>query len=96
MRVMGVFHDFRVSKISTASLRNLLLNTYSYCIALPHNLSAILDDAISNYKRKIIIQTSAFKFIHRTIIVLGSLSKLFIKMPQNIFKTAKICGAPPA
>ena len=44
----------------------------------------MLDDAISDYKRKIMIQTSAIKFIHRTIIALGSLSKLFIKMPQNI------------
>ena len=54
-------------------------------MALPHNLSAMFDDAVSNYKQKIMIQTSAIKFIHRTIIALGSLSKLFIKMPQNIF-----------
>ena len=35
-------------------------------------LSAMFDDAISNYKRKIMIQTSAIKFIHQTIIALGS------------------------
>ena len=40
-------------------------------IALSHNLSAMFDDAISNYKRKIMIQASAIKFIHRTIIGLG-------------------------
>ena len=45
----------------------------------------MFDDAISNYKRKILIQTSAIKFIHQTIIALGSLSKLFIKLQQNIF-----------
>ena len=57
----------------------------------------MFDDAINNYKRKIMIQASAIKFIHRTIIIAqSSLSKLFIKMPQNIFKTAKICGTPPA
>ena len=32
----------------------------------------MFDDAISNYKRNIMIQTSAIKFIHRTIIALGS------------------------
>ena len=32
----------------------------------------MFDDAISNYKRKIMIQTIAIKFIHRTIIALGS------------------------
>ena len=41
-------------------------------MALPHNLSAMFDGAISNYKRKFMIQTSAIKFIHRTIIALSS------------------------
>ena len=45
----------------------------------------MFDDAISNYKRKIIEQTSAIKFIHWTIIALVSQSRLFVKMPQNIF-----------
>ena len=45
----------------------------------------MFDDAISNYKRKIIEQTSAIKFIHSTITALGSQSRLFVKMPQNIF-----------
>ena len=64
MWVMGVFHNFRVPKISTASYHNLLQNTYRILIALPHNLSAMFDDAISNYKRKIMIQTSVIKFTH--------------------------------
>ena len=71
MWVMGVFRDFRISKTSMVSFHNLLLNTY-ILITLPHDLSAMFDDAISNYKRKIMIQTSAIKFIHRTIIALGS------------------------
>ena len=75
----------RVPKISTASYHNLLQLKIPILIALPHNLSAMFDDAISNHKRKIMIQTSAIKFIHRTIIALESLSELLIKMPQNIF-----------
>ena len=68
---MGVFHDFRVFKISTASFHKLLLNTYSYSIT-SYNLSGMFDDAITNHKRNIVIQTSAIKFIHRIIIALGS------------------------
>ena len=50
----------------------------------------MLDDAISNYKRNTMTQTSAIKFIHRTIVRwVRKVSWLFIKMPQNIFKTAK-------
>ena len=59
---MGVFHNFRVPKISTASYHNLY--KIPILIALPHNLSAMFDDAISNYKQKIMIQTSAIKFTH--------------------------------
>ena len=82
---MGVFHDFRVSKTSTASFHNLLLNIHF--IALPHNLSAVFDDAITNYERNIMIQTSAMKFNHRTIIALGSQSRLFIEIRCGVEDT---------
>ena len=49
-------------------------------MALPHNLSAMFDDALSNYKRKVMIQTSAIKFIHRTLLLLKIYSSNFIAL----------------
>ena len=58
----------------------------------------MFDDAISNYKQKIMIQTSAIKFILRTIVGLGWVRKVGypLKCHKIFFKTAKIGGTPPA
>ena len=45
------------------------------------------DDAITNYERNIMIQTSAMKFNHRTIIALGSQSRLFIEIRCGVEDT---------
>ena len=47
----------------------------------------MFDDAITNYERNIMIQTSAMKFNHRTIIALGSQSRLFIEIRCGVEDT---------
>ena len=47
----------------------------------------MFDDAITNYERNIMIQTSAIKFNHRTIIALGSQSRLFIEIRCGVEDT---------
>ena len=47
----------------------------------------MFDDAITKYERNIMIQTSAMKFNHRTIIALGSQSRLFIEIRCGVEDT---------